>query len=93
VFLVCGSLAGSMSTYALGAVGDAYNVKKEPQIIGNVLGSILVGTYLISGILFMISGKLYSNDSRIRTLSQSVILEEDEDLEESFKSGSDYQPR
>ena len=56
-----GSLLGSFANFMLGILGDAFDTDANPRVSGYLLSTILMISFIGSGIFYLISGKLYKN--------------------------------
>jgi len=58
--MMVGAVSGSFATYILGYLGDYCNVDSNPQILGNILGIIVLISYLCSVPFFLKNSDEYS---------------------------------
>ena len=59
IFTLLGSLAGALATYLLGVLGDAYNVKENPELAGYMITGFVLFSYCSCCPMFLLAARVF----------------------------------
>ena len=83
IFGLCGSFAGGIGSFALGAIGDAYDVKTYPSRMGTILGVTILIAYGGCIPCYILAGKQYMGILEKDKKESTTIYEDKSGMSES----------